>query len=128
MSAVGADGSLWLVYLPAAAAFGIGICFSEVSSVITTSDDLGHGAEAGLSSGLWSTSTQVGGAIGLGILATVMAHALDEPGAAGVAAGFRDAALLGAGIGAVGVLVVLAVVRDRAPARCGSPISPARGG
>jgi EmrB/QacA subfamily drug resistance transporter len=113
LSAAGADGSLWLVFLPAAVLFGIGICFAEVSSVITTSEDLGHGADAGLSSGLWSTSTQVGGAIGLGVMAAVMAQGADGPGAAGVAAGFQDAMLLGAGIGAVGVAIVLAVVRDR---------------
>ena len=112
LAAVGADGSLWLVYLPAAAVFGAGICFAEVSSVITTSEDLGHGAEAGLSSGLWSTSMQVGGAVGLGVMATVMAHG-SGAGTAGVADGFHDAALLGAGIGVAGILVVLAVVRDR---------------
>jgi EmrB/QacA subfamily drug resistance transporter len=112
LAAVGAHGSLWFVFLPAVIVFGAGISLSEVSSVITASDDLGHGEDAGLSSGLWSTSTQVGGAIGLGVMATVMAHGAD------VAAGFTRAMLVAVAIAVLGVAGVLAVVRDarRAPA------------
>jgi EmrB/QacA subfamily drug resistance transporter len=112
LAAVGADGSLWVVYLPGAIVFGAGLALAEVSTVITTSEDLGHGPDAGLSSGLWSTSTQVGGAIGLGVMATVMSRGAD------IAGGFTAAALVAAGIAAVGLVIVLCLVRDprRVPA------------
>ena len=107
LSVVGDDGSLWLLFLPAAIVFGSGLALSEVSTVITASEDLGHGDEAGLSSGLWSTSTQVGGAIGLGAMATVMSHGET------IAGGFSTAMVVATGIAVLGLMSVLAIVRGR---------------
>ena len=83
--------------------------------------------DAGLASGLVNTTAQVGGALGLAVLATLAStrtgalHAAGEPALAALNGGFHLAYLVGAAL--MAVAVVIAVVRDRA----GSRPRPARG-
>jgi hypothetical protein len=77
-------------------------------------------SDAGLASGLVNTTTQVGGAIGLAVLATLASERADgliaggEPAAAALNAGYHLAFLVGAAL--VVVAVAVAVGALRAPA------------
>lgn len=111
----GAPSSVLVVFLPASVVFGAGIAATEVASIITSTEDLGHGELAGIASGLWSTSLQVGGAVGLAVLATVMAGVAHGHLRPTVVGGYRDAALVACALGLVGAALVLATVRRRVP-------------
>lgn len=113
LAAVGGGGSVLIAFLPASVLFGAGIAATEVSSIITSTDDLGHGDLAGLASGLWNTSLQVGGAVGFAVLSTVMLGSTSGLSAAAVVSGYRSAALTACGLAAVGATFVLARVRQR---------------
>jgi EmrB/QacA subfamily drug resistance transporter len=78
--------------------------------------------DSGLASGLVNTSVQVGGAIGLAVLATLAAENTDglladgQPAATALNAGFHLAYLIGAGLVAVAAVVALTVLRPRGAA------------
>ena len=86
--------------------------------------------DAGLASGLVNTSVQVGGAIGLAVLATLATErtdALVADGAAHAAAlnsGFHLAYLIGAGVLAVAVVVAAGTLRE--PQAAQAPAAPRR--
>ena len=94
------------------AAIGLGLAFVPITIAAVSGVDE-H--EAGLASGLINTSQQVGGALGLAILATVAntttnnvsgsrAHALTE--------GFQTAFLAGAGFAILGLIVTLVLISN----------------
>jgi EmrB/QacA subfamily drug resistance transporter len=99
------------------AAFGLGFSFVPVTIAAVTGIEP-H--EAGLASGLINTSQQVGGALGLAILATVansrtqsLLHAGGHGTSAALTKGFDRAFLVGAGFAIVGAILTTVLVSSR---------------
>ena len=100
---------------------GAGLAFP---SLMTLAMSGATPSDSGLASGLVNTSVQVGGAIGLAVLATLATErtgSLVADGASPAAAlnsGFHLAYLIGAGVLGVALIVALAVLREETdPAR-----------
>jgi EmrB/QacA subfamily drug resistance transporter len=107
----------WLVDVaPVMVLIGAGFGISG-PALVTLAMSSATPSDAGLASGLINTTTQVGGAIGLAVLATLAATRTSDLRAAGTPpdealnAGFHLAYLIGAGLLAVGILVALTVIR-----------------
>jgi EmrB/QacA subfamily drug resistance transporter len=102
------------------AAIGLGLSFVPVT-IGAVAGVAEH--ESGLASGLINTAQQIGGALGLAILATVangrtddvMAAAGGNPGSLPTALteGFQSAFLVGAGFAIVGFVMTLVLIRTR---------------
>jgi EmrB/QacA subfamily drug resistance transporter len=104
--------------LLAAVGLGFGFVTSTIAAVSGVREQ-----ESGLASGLINTSQQIGGALGLAVLATiansttddVMANAGGDPSVLPTALtqGFQDAFLGGAVIAALGFVMTLVLIRSR---------------
>jgi EmrB/QacA subfamily drug resistance transporter len=99
------------------AAVGLGFAFVPVTIAAVTGTDPG---EAGLASGLINTSQQVGGALGLALLATIATSRTDDVFASGernpavaLTEGFQDAFLAGAGLALLGALLAAVLISSR---------------
>jgi predicted MFS family arabinose efflux permease len=99
------------------AAIGLGLSFVPVTIAAVTGT---RPHEAGLASGLVNTAQQVGGALGLAILATVansrtkdLLHAGGHSHAAALTSGFERAFLVGAGFALVGAILTLVLISSR---------------
>jgi EmrB/QacA subfamily drug resistance transporter len=98
------------------AAFGLGFSFVSVTIAAVTGT---KPHEAGLASGLINTSQQVGGALGLAILATIANSRTQGLLSAGVhnsvalTKGFDRAFLVGAGFAIVGALLTAVLISSR---------------
>jgi EmrB/QacA subfamily drug resistance transporter len=98
------------------AAVGLGFAFvpQTIAAVAGVRDH-----EAGLASGLINTSQQVGGALGLAVLATIANSRSEDLFAEGsgrataLTEGFQSAFLAGAGIAILGLIAVLTLIRNR---------------
>jgi EmrB/QacA subfamily drug resistance transporter len=99
------------------AAIGLGLAFVSMT-VAAVSGVEPH--EAGLASGLINTSQQIGGALGLAILATVANSRIDNLSASGtpqnvaLTEGFQSAFMVGAGIAIVGAILAMVLVSGKA--------------
>jgi MFS family permease len=126
-----AGGLLWFSHAPAAggsfaadilgpsllAGVGFGLAFVPVTIAAVTGTEP-H--EAGLASGLINTSQQVGGALGLAILATVansrtesLIHAGVHSTAVALTNGFDRAFLAGAGLAVAGAILTAVLISSR---------------
>ena len=116
------DGSFAVDILPAMVLFGTGAGFG-FPALMSLAMSGATPSDSGLASGLVNTSVQVGGAIGLAVLATLASErtagllADGESTAAALNSGFHLAYLIGAGLVAVALVVALLVLRpEEAPA------------
>jgi EmrB/QacA subfamily drug resistance transporter len=95
---------------------GAGVCFPALMGVAMSG---ATPADAGLASGLVNTTAQVGGALGLAVLATLSAShtnkllAQGQSTAAALTGGYQLAFWIAAGLVAVGIVVALVVVRPQ---------------
>jgi len=126
-----AAGLLWFSQVPAVggsfaadvlgpsllAAVGLGFAFVPVTIAAVTGTEP---REAGLASGLINTSQQVGGALGLAILATIansrtqsVFHAGVHSSAVALTKGFDRAFLVGAGFAVAGAILAALVISSR---------------
>jgi EmrB/QacA subfamily drug resistance transporter len=100
---------------------GMGLTFVPVTLIATTNIDA---ADSGLASGLFNTSQQVGGALGLAILSSVAAsrtsaiHGVTH--ATALVDGFQLAFLIGAGLMLFAIVVIVALIRRRHVASIGA--------
>jgi EmrB/QacA subfamily drug resistance transporter len=112
------DGNYWLDVLPPMAliGFGAGLGFP---SLMTLAMSGATPQDSGLASGLVNTSVQVGGAIGLAVLATFASQrtsdlrAGGEPLASALNSGYHLAYLIGAALVLVATVVALTVLRPK---------------
>jgi EmrB/QacA subfamily drug resistance transporter len=122
---VSVGGSYLGDLLPGFLLVGLGIGFSFVPISIAALAGV-QPAEAGLASGLFNTSQQIGGALGIAALSTIATSRTEDAVASGSALpnalvdGFTAAFLTGVGIAAVGIIVALTLIRrdelEQAPA------------
>src|SRR6267154_1848947 len=102
--------------LPGFLLVGVGLGFSFVPISIAALAGV-RPAEAGLASGLFNTTQQIGGALGIAVLSTIatsrtshaLAHGTALPSA--LVHGFTGAFVVGAGIAAVGIVAALTLIR-----------------
>jgi len=110
------DGDYWTNVLPVMILLGAGagIAFPALMNLAMSG---ATNADAGLASGLVNTSAQIGGALGLALLATLSATRSDrligdgESEAAALTSGYHLAFLVGAGLSVLAILVTVTVLR-----------------
>ncbi len=116
-SRISVDGSYWSEVLPAMVLVGTGAGLSFPSLMGLAMSGV-KPSDAGLASGLVNTTLQVGGAIGLAVLATLSTErtaSLESAGHSSASAlvdGYQLAFLVGAGLVAVAVGIALTVLRS----------------
>ena len=109
-------GSFVIDVLPGMLVLGVGAAFGFMAVILASTADVPE-SEAGLASGLVNTSQQMGGALGLAVLATVAAAytssvAASRPAVAALNSGYHVAFLVGAGCVILGALIAVAMLRD----------------
>jgi EmrB/QacA subfamily drug resistance transporter len=113
---------------------GVGLGFAFVSVTIAAVTGITPD-EAGLASGLINTSQQIGGALGLAILASIAnSTTVDQiktgvHPAAALTAGFQDAFVVGAGFAVTGAILAAVLIssrdsREQAAAAQGATVQP----
>ncbi len=124
------DASYVVDLLPAMILIGLGSGLG-FPSLMTLAMSGATPSDSGLASGLVNTSVQVGGAIGLAVLATFAtertAGRLADGEAPPVAlnSGYHLAYLIGAGLVVVGIVIAATVLRSRAPETAAEPATEA---
>ena len=112
------DGSYVRNVLPVMLLLGLGIGVS-FPALMTLAMSGATQADAGLASGLVNTTAQVGGALGLAVLATLSATRSDnliedgEATASALTSGYHLAFLIGAGLVVAAIVVALVVLESK---------------
>jgi EmrB/QacA subfamily drug resistance transporter len=112
--------------LPAMILIGLGSGLG-FPSLMTLAMSGATASDSGLASGLVNTSVQVGGAIGLAVLATLATERTDglladgESAASALNSGYHLAYLIGAGLAIVAIATAVGVLRPRPPEAVGEP-------
>jgi EmrB/QacA subfamily drug resistance transporter len=120
------NANYWVDVLPALLLVGVGVGTS-FPSLMTLAMSGATPSDAGLASGVVNTSMQVGGAIGLAVLATLSTERTQHLVAGGASqasaltSGYHLAYLIGAGLAAVAVAVAVVVLRNPAPMGATAP-------
>ena len=115
--------------LPVMLLLGVG-AGSSFAALMTLAMSGATRADAGLASGLVNTTAQVGGALGLAVLATLSATRSDnliedgEATASALNSGYHLAYLIGAGLLVAGIIVALTVLRQEDPAAARARAEP----
>jgi hypothetical protein len=124
MVRVSIHGTYLGTLLPAFVLLAVGLGLSFVPATLIGVSSV-HGDDAGLASGLFNTAQQVGGALGLAILATLAAsrtsslinsighHASKHAVAAATVSGYRIAFLVAAGFMLTAIVVIVSFLRPR---------------
>jgi EmrB/QacA subfamily drug resistance transporter len=97
-----------------AMSFGMGLTFVPMTLVATSGIDAD---DAGLASGLFNTSQQIGGALGLAVLTTIAVNVTEgstsATPAAAIVDGYSAAFIAGAGLMLAGAGAIVAILRRR---------------
>src|SRR5215212_5264586 len=116
---VSVDGGFTTDILGPSLLAAVGLGFAFVTTTIAAVSGI-EDNEQGLASGLINTSQQVGGALGLALLATVANSRTDDIVASGVrdpavalTEGFQDAFLVGAGLALLAALLAAVMISSR---------------
>jgi EmrB/QacA subfamily drug resistance transporter len=124
------DGNLLVDIVPPMVLFGLGAGVA-FPSLMTLAMSGATPADAGLASGLINATVQVGGAIGLAVLATLATERTDslrdggDSTAAALNGGYHLAYLIGAILVAVAIVLAFALLRTAAPRATGEEAEPA---
>ncbi len=116
LSFLGVDSSYWFQILPAFIVLATGFGLSFLSVTIASTAGV-PGNEAGLASGLINTSQQIGGALGLAVLAVIASSVSLQDTAAGHTAlaatvhGYQLAFLAASGLMVIALLIGIFVIR-----------------
>jgi EmrB/QacA subfamily drug resistance transporter len=111
------DGNYWIDLLPLMLLFGVGAGVSFPALMMLAMSGATP-QDAGLASGLVNTTGQVGGAIGLALLATISAErtkallADGDSTASALTGGFHVAYLIGAALAVVAIVAAVTVLRS----------------
>ena len=126
------DGTYWVDVFPAMAVFGIG-AGTAFPALMTLAMSGVEPQDAGLASGLVNTTAQVGGALGLAVLATLSATRSDtlraqgKPVAEALTSGYQLAFVVGLGLALAALVVALTVIRPAPGGAHGMPDEEAEG-
>jgi EmrB/QacA subfamily drug resistance transporter len=122
------DASYAVDLLPAMILIGLGAGLG-FPSLMTLAMSGATASDSGVASGLVNTSVQVGGAIGLAVLATFATERTEaqladgESAASALNSGFHLAYLIGAGMVLVAIAVAVSVLRSRVPEAAVEPMT-----
>jgi EmrB/QacA subfamily drug resistance transporter len=134
LSRVSVDGSYVADVLPGILVMAAGLGLTFVPLTLIATNNVSDG-DAGLASGIFNSAQQIGGALGLAILATVAAGQTvgspqEDPAryASSLVDGFQAAFAVGAGLMLMGVVLTAVLVRGRDVAQIegaeAAPVAP----
>jgi MFS family permease len=132
LSGISTDGSYWTEVLPAMVLIGVGAGLS-FPSIMTLAMTGVKPEEAGLASGLVNTTMQVGGALGLAVLATLSTSRTTnlvnggDSTASALTSGYRLAFVIAAGLLLAALGIALAVLRPEPAADEAQAVEAAEG-
>jgi EmrB/QacA subfamily drug resistance transporter len=124
------DATYAVDLLPAMILFGLGAGLG-FPSLMTLAMSGATASDSGLASGLVNTSVQVGGAVGLAVLATFATKRTEallaegEPAASALNSGYHLAYLIAAGLVLVAIAIAVSVLRVRLPEALAEPVPEA---